>query len=457
MKLKKHLSFTSLSKTLSSCFNKIPEHRQASKIDYSIHDALMSGFACMHFQDPSLLQFQKRLEKKHHKNNLQTLLGIKAIPESTQLRDIIDGVNSEHFNYFFDEYFHQLQRGKHLVQYQLFPGLYYVPMDGTEYFSSHSVSCKKCLTTKSKKKAKKTESCEEALCDEENEGVRYSHKAVQIAIVHPDMKQVIPLMSEEIHNTDGATKQDCEMNAAKRLIPKLRKAHLQLGIIMGGDDLFSRQPIIEDILQARMHYIFVAKPESHAYLMEWLSAYPALNEIEIVEPNVRHVYTWMNDVPLHGGQDAVRVNYFQYRMYTKNKNDKEIIGYQNSWVTDLEVTQENIQKLARGGRCRWKIENECFNTLKNQGYCIDHSYGHGNKNLCFNFYLLTLIAFAVHQVFELTDKLYQTCRTHFGSKKNLWDHVRAYIKLFVFNTWEELLYFSMDPEDYLPEKMPPPN
>jgi len=61
-------------------------------------------------------------------------------------------------------------------------------------------------------------------------------------------------MPEEIRNTDGVTKQDCEMNAAKRLIPKLRGAHPQLGMILTGDDLFSRQPIIEDTRAARMHY-----------------------------------------------------------------------------------------------------------------------------------------------------------------------------------------------------------
>jgi hypothetical protein len=140
-------------------------------------------------------------------------------------------------------------------------------------------------------------------------------------------------------------------------------------------------------------------------------------------------------------------------MMTKNKKGKEVISYQNSWITDLEVTDKNIETLVRGGRCKWKIENECFNTLKNQGYCIDHSYGHG-ENLSFNFYLLTLLAFAFHQVFELTDKLYQTCRLHFGSKKNLWEHVRSYLKLFVFETWEALLSFSLNPEHYLPDKMP---
>lgn len=456
MKLKKHLSFHSLRKALSACFSSIPEHRQTSKVDYSIHDTLMSGFACMHFQDPSLLQFQKRLEKKHHKSNLQTLFGMKKIPESTQLRAITNGVISNYLNPFFNEYFYRLQRGKHLLQYQLCPELYLIPMDATDYYSSHSVSCQKCLRTKHTQKDNE-ETDDDSQCDEEKD-VRYAHKALQVAIMHPDMRQVIPLMPEEIRNTDGASKQDCEMNAAKRLIPKIRKAHPQLGIIMAGDDLFSRQPVIEATVAARMHYIYVAKPTSHKYLMEWLDAYPKLNEIEIVDPEkeVRHVYKWMNTVPLHGGEDTINVNYFSYQMFTKNKQGEEIIGYQNSWVTDLEITGNNVQTLVKGGRCKWKIENECFNTLKNQGYCIDHSYGHG-ENLSFNFYLLTLIAFAFHQVFELTDKLFQTCRKQLGSKKNLWEHIRSYLKLFVFDTWEQLLSFTLNPEHYLPERCPVPD
>ncbi|EKD45332.1 MAG: hypothetical protein ACD_69C00340G0004 [uncultured bacterium] len=41
--------------------------------------------------------------------------------------------------------------------------------------------------------------------DNEEDGgeVTYMHKALQLAIVHPDKRQVIPLMPEEIVNTDG--------------------------------------------------------------------------------------------------------------------------------------------------------------------------------------------------------------------------------------------------------------
>ena len=89
-KSKKHLSFGSLRTYMSKLFRTIPDHRQQVKVNYSLHDILMSGFACMHFQDPSLLQFQKRLQDEQNKNNLKTLFDIKDIPQNTQLREAID-------------------------------------------------------------------------------------------------------------------------------------------------------------------------------------------------------------------------------------------------------------------------------------------------------------------------------------------------------------------------------
>ena len=85
------------------------------------------------------------------------------------------------------------------------------------------------------------------------------------------------------------------------------------------------------------------------------------------------------------------------------------------------------------------------------------SYGHGSKNLSFNFYLLTLIAFSFHQVYELTDKLYQSCRKHFGSKKHLWETVRANLRMFIFVDWDYLLNFTLNPENYITGELPAPS
>ena len=532
MKVKKHLSFGAMRKKLSDMFNKIPDHRSENRIEYPLHDVLMSGFACMHFQDPSLLQFQQRLEKDQHRNNLQTLFGVATIPKETQMREIIDEVDSDHLVSFFKEIILSLQRGKYLEPYQLLPGQHYFPLDGSEIYSSGEVNCEQCLHKKhlngvelkikkditeqqlekellacreetgkkkqlrilklknsslwqfyekrhseddaswalksvepnsdlgkelaqldtvrlNKEKTKVLIKAAEKTLGREYGSTVYSHQVLQGAIAHPDLPQVIPFAPEEISNHDGADKQDCEMNAAKRYIKKIRAAHPQLGLIIGGDALFSRQPLIEQIVVQRFHYIFVAKPDDHKYLMDWVAGYKTLDSIEFRDKKGRlHVYEWVNSVPLSGREDSVNVNFFRCKVIKTDEDGSKRIAYKNSWVTDIEIDKNNIKKLVSGGRCRWKSENELFNTMKNHGYYMDRNYGHGKKNLCFNFYILTLMAFLFHQVFELTDNMYQACRGKFGSKKHMWETLRAYIKIIVFDSWDGLLRFAFDPEAY---------
>jgi hypothetical protein len=432
MKVLKHLSFSSLRKKASEFFQAIPDNRQQSKVSISIHDALMSGLACMHFQDPSLLQFQKRLQEQQQSNNLKTLFSVTNIPKETQMREITDEVESDYFRPIFKDYYQQLQRNKSLEQFQIFPSMYYFPMDGSEFFSSKEVHCAQCLT----KEHKPGE-------------ITYSHCVLQGGIMHPDCSEIIPFMPEQIVNADGTEKQDCEMNAAKRFVKRLSQDFPQLNLLMGGDALFSRQPIITDVLAQGMHYLFAAKPTDHKYMMEWLNTYDALHQHEFVdEKKRRHVYEFMNNVPLHGGKEAIRVNYLRCTIFGENKKGEEEIAFRNSWVTDIVISSENITTLVRAGRCRWKNENECFNVMKNHGYCMEHNYGHGDKNLAFNFYLLTLLAFTMHQIFELTCRLYQACRKKCGSKRHLWETIRSYIKIIIFETWEALLEFVLQPTQY---------
>jgi hypothetical protein len=256
-------------------------------------------------------------------------------------------------------------------------------------------------------------------------------------------------MPEQIVNSDGATKQDCEINAAKRFVKRLRGDFPQLGLMIGGDALFSKRPIIEEVLNLRMHYLFAAKPSDHKYMFEWVEAYNQLPKVEFLDEKCRrHCYEWMNGVPLNGDKESMSVNFLQCKIVGKNKKGNEEILYKNSWVTDILISKENIKTLVKAGRCRWKNENEMFNVMKNHGYCMERNYGHGQKHLAFNFYLLTLLAFFFHQIFELTDVQYQACREKFGSKKHLWETLRTYIKIFVFDTWESLLSYALKPTIY---------
>ena len=427
-KSKKHLSFKALRTSMSEHFSSINDKRQQNKCLFSQHDVLMSAFACMYFQDPSLLAFQQRLEQQYQRNNLQSIFGVTDIPSDNQLRDVLDDVSSEAFSGIFKDFYERLRRHKHLEEYAILPNVLMCAIDGTQYHSSKKVYCNCCLTK-----------------EHRTGEISYSHAVLQGAIMHPDKKQVLPVMPEAIKNTDGTKKQDCESKAAKRFIQNLRVAHPRQKFMICGDGLMSHQPMIEVVLENGMHYLFVAKPGDHKYLSEWLDAYNSLPTTEYIDDKGRtHIYTWQNDVPLHGGKNAIQVNWFQYQL----KNAKGKITFTNSWVTDIEITEANVERMTKAGRCRWKIENECFNTLKNQGYNLEHNYGHGKQNLSYNMYLLTLLAFFFHQIFELTDGVYQACRVSFGSKRQLWENLRITIRMLVVDDWAHLMDLLINPDNY---------
>jgi len=431
MHIKKHLSFSSLRKMISTRLQSLSEKRQTERIRHSIHDVFMSGFAMMFFQDPSILQFQKNLEDAVHNNNLKTLFQVRSIPKDSQMKAVIDTVDSSELEPLFEDFFRAIQRGKHLEQYQFLEDSYLISIDGTGYFSSDKINCPGCLRNEDKKG-----------------NVRYEHQIVQAALMHPAMRQVIPLAPEEVRNTDGKDKQDCEIGAGKRLITKIRKSHPKLKIIIIADSLHSKQPFIQEVKANGMSYILVAKADDHKILMEWINEQRQMKEVSRIEAKDGkgrlHIYEWINKVPLNGNADALWVNYFEYWIIDKGK-----ATYHNSWVTDIHITEQNVAELVKGGRCRWKIENETFNTLKNQGYHIEHNYGHGENHLSMNFFLLNLLAFFMHQIFELTDDLYQQCRVKRGSRRALWEFLRGVISVLIFSDWETLLQRILRPSEFL--------
>ena len=233
------------------------------------------------------------------------------------------------------------------------------------------------------------------------------------------------------------------------MIARIRKTHPKLKIIITGDDLYSKQPFVDALKQALMSFILVAKPTDHKILFEWVNDHKKLghsHKLSFTDLKKRtHCYEWVNGIPLNGTKDADDVNFFEYTLINNNK-----VTYHNTWVTDIEVTEANVVDLVKGGRARWKVENETFNTLKNQGYHIEHNFGHGFKNLSNTFFLLNLLAFYVHQILELSDLTYQTCRAGFTSRKEYWNQLRCTFRIIIFKSWEHMLLFIIDPESQPP-------
>ena len=91
----KSLTLEAIVDLLTTTFRAVDDARAAEQLSYSVPDTLLSGFAVMFFQHPSLLQFQRAMEKKRQRCNLQTLFGVHAVPSDTQMREILDEVKPE--------------------------------------------------------------------------------------------------------------------------------------------------------------------------------------------------------------------------------------------------------------------------------------------------------------------------------------------------------------------------
>ena len=194
-----------------------------------------------------------------------------------------------------------------------------------------------------------------------------------------------------------------------------------------------------------MSFILVAKPSDHKVLFDQIlqkEDQDQANRLEWKDDKGRiHKYEWINGLCLNGSPAAPMINFFEYSIL---KNEDKI-SYTNSWVTDIEINASNVKDLVKAGRARWKIENENFNTLKNQGYHAEHNFGHGKENLSFNFFLFILLAFFMHQIIEYRDPLFKTARAKFSARKEFWNQLRCTIRILIFENWESLLQFIISP------------
>jgi hypothetical protein len=418
-KARKDLSADSLFRLVRSRFKRFADPRSAD-VDIPLHDALMSAFAMFSLKDPSLLAFDER--RRDPNDNFRTIYGINRVPSDSQMRAILDPVAPADVRSPFQDVFRRLQRGKALEPFVYLDGHYLISLDGTTYFSSSKVHCPSCLEKRHR-----------------GGGVTYSHQLLGATLVHPDRKEVIPLAPEPIVNQDGHTKNDCERNATRRWLKQFRQEHPYLPVIIIEDALSANAPHLDDLRDARMHYIIGVKPGDHAFLFEHLRAADEAGQTRTLTlddeaTGILHHFRFHNGVPLNESQSDHLVNVLEYWEIDAHGKVQHF-----SWITDFVLTPDNVYDIMRGGRARWKIENETFNTLKNQGYCLEHNYGHGEQNLSVVLALLMMLVFLVDQTQQLCCPLFQAAWKKKGTKRHLWEEIRSHFRTLVFNSMAELL------------------
>ena len=396
-------------------FAGIPDKKTEKSIP--LVDHLMSGLAVFGLKYPSLLQFDQDKNDEIIRANLQSLYGIDKAPCDTYFRERLDEVDPQHLRKLYKNLLAKLQRGKGLEGFSYLDDHYLLSIDGTGFFSSSKVHCDHC-------------------CEKHHRDGRttYYHQMLGAVLVHPDCKEVFPLAPEPISKQDGARKNDCERNAAKRLLKDIRREHPHMKFIVIEDALASNAPHIRLLKELKCKYILGAKASDHTFLFDWVESNPETANYEYTDKQgVLHRFRYLNNAPLNYANFDLEVNFFEYWEINPSGKIQHF-----SWVTDIPISEDKLMQLMRGGRARWKIENETFNTLKNQGYHFEHNFGHGKKHLSTVMAHLMMLAFLIDQIQQRCCNLFNRAVGKAQSRTRFWRKIRGLFDHYLIPDWESM-------------------
>jgi hypothetical protein len=420
---RKDLSIPGLIKHLHDLFSKIPDPRQFVRQSIPLVDHLMAGLAVFGLKCPSLLDYDRKRKNEATAQNLRNLYMVTDPPSDTYLRERLDALNPDTIRPAFKKLFALIQRGKGLEEFEYLDGHVLLSGDGTGHFSSSKISCPHCCRKK-----------------HSNGTISYYHQMFGVCIVHPDKKNVIPLCPEPILNQDGNAKNDCERNACKRFLENFRREHPHLKVILLEDGLSSTAPNIRMLQEYSMKYILVAKPGDHQFLFEQLDSDENTEDYEErTSDGYYHQFRFVNGISLNKSNQDLKVNLIEYRQTDPKGKETNF-----SWVTNIHVSALNVMKIMRGGRARWKVENETFNTLKNLGYNFERNYGHGEEYLSTNFCMLMMLAFLIDQIQEFCCPLFRQCKAALHTYRDLWENMRVLFRRINLMSWENFYSILAD-------------
>src|SRR4051812_1256141 len=195
---------------------------------YTMADIGLSAFSLFFMGSPSFLAHQRALSEGQGRSNCQSLFDTSAIPSDNYIRQMLDGAPTAAFDPLFIK---AIETPEVLPPFQRLGGRILIALDGTEYHCSRKIHCSRCSTRK-----------------RSDGGTEYFHSFLGASIVAPGHQQVLPLPPEFIVPQDGAQKQDCERNAAKRWLARHGAALAHARPVFLGDDLFACQPIAEALV-----------------------------------------------------------------------------------------------------------------------------------------------------------------------------------------------------------------
>lgn len=421
--------FDAMIASLRQAMERFPDKRTGKNTQYKMLDAASGAFSVFFTQCPSFLAHQKLLEQKHGLSNAKTLFGMRDIPSDNQIRNLLDSVDPSLLSPVFTNCLNALKASGDLDTYRVSLGNnsndLLVALDGTQYFRSNERSCDNCST-----KVKDGQ-------------MLYAHTMVTPTIVAPGKNKVISLPPSFITPQDGDTKQDCELKTSKRWLDENASLYVPLGVTFLGDDLYSHEPFCRELLGKNSNFILVCKPDSHKTVYEWIKGITSEKTEDRFDGKAHQIYTYQyaEGIPLKDGKNPLLINFVEV-MVTDKKSGKQL--YHNAFVTNHPLTDETLSLIVDCGRARWKIENENNNTLKTQGYHLEHNFGHGKKYLASLLATMNILAFLFHTMLEFMNKKYQLLRKVFGARKRLFEAIRILLIYHPYQNFDHLMEFMLE-------------
>lgn len=316
--------------------------------------------------------------------------GLEEVPHYDTLNYYLERLSPKCLSELRKKMVTSLLRGKQFYRERLLGKYWRVILDGTGTASFSERHCDNCLVeTRTYKDGKKV--------------TVYYHKVLEAKLVLGE-KLIISLGTEFIENErEDVTKQDCEIEAGKRLMERIKKEYPRLPICIQGDTLYAAETIMKQCRENDWAYIFTHKATRQKTIgedYELLGEEEGKESVENIcfEKGIGRYYNGMETIS--GKTEKMNVYEYEYVKMVKKKETK--VRFQ--WITNIVLTKRNLEEMIVSGRGRWKIENEGFNNQKNGLYDICHLNSQ-NSNAMKNHYLLTQVADILMQLYLLWNPL----------------------------------------------------
>ena len=317
--------------------------------------------------------------------NFATVLGyesLEEIPHYDTINNFLKRLEVVELEKIRDYMIRELFKKRSLEKYRLLDKYWCIAIDGSQLFSFKERHCEHCLKKEHRNKD-----------TGEVESVTYYHTVLEAKLVLGNM--VFSILTEFVENeNESVSKQDCEINAAKRLMKKLKYKFRKLNICLLGDSLYSCDSIYELCGECKWKFIFRFKEGRAKTLWEEIQA---IKKIEDDKSTTN--LTYINEIS-YKKRLISAVDFIETKDETSedmNTNDKRPKNF--VFVTNINLTKRNVLKIVAAGRSRWKIENQGFNNQKNIRYNIEHACCLDYQAIK-NHYLLVQISDILRQLLE---------------------------------------------------------